>query len=267
MIGFVGGGQMATALLGGAVAAKVVQPPEVVIAEPDREKWPTLQQRFSGCRIVDDPLDVLEQCHRVVLAVKPHVLRAIGPTLARKLSQDHLFVSIAAGVSLDELQALLSTQRVIRVMPNTPCLVRAGASAIAASEAVAENDIAWTEMLFRAVGLVVRVPDEMIHAVTGVSGSGPAYLYLVIEALSDGGVAQGLPRDVATRLAAQTVLGSATMVLETGLHPGQLKDQVTSPAGTTIAALRTIEEHGVRSAMIEAVARAAERSREMGQRP
>ncbi|RMF37902.1 MAG: pyrroline-5-carboxylate reductase [Planctomycetota bacterium] len=255
---------MANALLGGAVAANVVQPQGVVIAEPDREKWPTLQQKFAGCQIVDDPVELLSRCDRVVLAVKPHVLRAIAPTLARNQTPEHLFVSIAAGVSLDELQTLLSTERVIRVMPNTPCLVRAGASAVAASDSVAENDIAWAEMLFRAVGLVVRVPDDLLHAVTGVSGSGPAYLYLVIEALSDGGVSQGLPRDIATRLAAQTVLGAAQMVLETGTHPGQLKDQVTSPSGTTIAALRTLEEKGVRSAMIEAVARCAQRSRELG---
>jgi pyrroline-5-carboxylate reductase len=162
------------------------------------------------------------------------------------------------------LQQLLRTERVIRVMPNTPAQVGAGAAAIAAPESMHEADIAWVEQLINSVGLSVRVPDHLIHAVTGVSGSSPAYIYLVIEALSDGGVALGLPRDTALKLAAQAVLGSAKMVLETGLHPGVLKDQVTSPGGTTIAALRTLEAGAVRSAFIEAVVHCAERSQELG---
>ena len=149
-------------------------------------------------------------------------------------------------------------------MPNTPSQVGAGAAGIASDGNVAEDDVAWVEQLMNSVGTSVRVPDELLHAVTGVSGSGPAYIFLVIEALSDGGVAQGLSRELATKLAAQTVLGAAKMVLETGLHPGQLKDQVTSPGGTTIAALRHLEQAGLRSALIEAVGKAAARSQELG---
>ncbi|MCA9183025.1 MAG: pyrroline-5-carboxylate reductase, partial [Planctomycetales bacterium] len=147
--------------------------------------------------------------------------------------------------------------------PNTPAQVGVGAAAIAADDDLADEDLKWVEQLFNAVGSTVHVPDRLMHAVTGLSGSGPAYVYLVIEALSDGGVAAGLPRDIATKLAAQTVLGGAQMVLETGLHPGQLKDQVTSPGGTTIAALATLEAAAVRGALIHAVQRAAARSAEL----
>jgi pyrroline-5-carboxylate reductase len=149
-------------------------------------------------------------------------------------------------------------------MPNTPAQVNAGAAGISASTGASEEDIRFVEQLMSAVGMSVRVPDALMHAVTGLSGSGPAYVYLMIDALSDGGVAQGLPRDVATRLAAQTVLGAAQMVLQTGNHPGQLRDQVTSPGGTTIAGLRSLEQAAVRSGFIEAVAAAANRSRELG---
>ena len=158
---------------------------------------------------------------------------------------------------------MLGTQRVIRVMPNTPAQIGVGAAAIAVATEATEADMQWTERLMNSVGTSVRVADELMHAVTAVSGSSPAYLYLVIEAMSDGGVAAGLPRNVATQLAAQAVLGAAQMVLQTGLHPGQLKDQVTSPGGTTLAALRELEAGGVRSAFIEAVAACVERSQEL----
>ena len=191
------------------------------------------------------------------------MLKAIAGELAPKVGKEHLLVSIAAAISLSDLQEMLGTQRIIRVMPNTPSQVGAGAAAIAADVHAAEPDIAWVESLMNSVGSSVRVPDHLIHAVTGVSGSSPAYIYMVIEALSDGGVAMGLPREIATKLAAQAVVGAAKMVLDTGMHPGELKDQVTSPGGTTIAALRTLEKAGVRSAFIEAVARCTERSQEM----
>ena len=200
---------------------------------------------------------------KLVLAVKPHVLKSISATLADSLTEDQLVVSIAAGLSLEYLQDALKTKRVIRVMPNTPSLVGSGASAFAAPDDASPDDVAWVETLMSSVGLVVQVPDYLIHAVTGISGSSPAYAYMMIEALSDGGVARGLPRDIAIKLAAQSLLGSAKMVLETGLHPGELKDRVTSPGGTTIAAIRQLEKAGIRSALIEAVVAAAERSEEL----
>lgn len=262
--GFIGGGQMAQALAAGAISAGVLNGAELMFAEPNPKQQQLLKQKFPDAMLVVAPSEVLDAAERVVLAVKPQVLKTIGPELAKSIKSTHLLVSIAAGISLHSLQQLLRTERVIRVMPNTPAQVGAGAAAIAAPESMHETDIAWVEQLINSVGLSVRVPDHLIHAVTGVSGSSPAYIYLVIEALSDGGVALGLPRDTALKLAAQAVLGSAKMVLETGLHPGVLKDQVTSPGGTTIAALRTLEAGAVRSAFIEAVVHCAERSQELG---
>lgn len=263
-IGFIGGGQMAKALASGAVKAGLVRTDQLVIAEPNIQQRDAFTAEVGRVQMCDHAVEALAACDRVILAVKPQVLKHIGADLARKIEPRHLLVSIAAGISLAQLQDFLGTKRVVRVMPNTPCQVGAAASAIAADSGASDEDVTWVEQLMGSVGLAVRVPDNLLHSVTGLSGSGPAYIYLVIEALSDGGVAQGLPRDLATKLAAQTVLGAAKMVLDTGLHPGQLKDQVTSPGGTTIAAIRELESAGLRSAMMEAVAAATERSRELG---
>lgn len=254
---------MASALAFGAVEAKVLKAADLVFAEPQAAQREKLGKRFPDCQFAENAADLLARCDRTILAVKPPVLIAIASELAAAVTPDHLLVSIAAGISLEQLQTMLGTPRVIRVMPNTPCQVGEGASAVSADESIDEADLNWVEKVMGSVGLVRRVPDALIDAVTGVSGSSPAYVYLVIEALSDGGVAMGLPRETATQMAAQAVLGAAKMVLETGLHPGALKDQVTSPGGTTIAALRELEAAGTRSAFIEAVCRCAERSREL----
>jgi pyrroline-5-carboxylate reductase len=263
-IGFIGGGQMAKALAGGAIRAGLVKPEQLVVAEPNVTQQEQFIATVGNVQLCDHGHEVLKRCDRVVLAVKPQVLKVIGGELGRMVERRHLLVSIAAGISLPQLQQLFTTQRIVRVMPNTPCQVGAGASGISADGTVGAEDIAWVEKLMGSVGLTVRVSDQLLHAVTGLSGSGPAYIYMIIEALSDGGVAQGLPRDLATQLAAQTVYGAAKMVLDTKLHPGELKDQVTSPGGTTIAAIRTLEDAGLRSALIEAVASATERSQELG---
>lgn len=263
IVTFIGGGQMAQALAGGAIAAGVLTAEQLVFVEPSQPQQQLLRSRFAGCRVTDQLAQGVADATRLVLSVKPHILKELAAELAGLLHPQHLLVSIAAGISLDKLQSLLGTRRVVRVMPNTPAQVGVGAAAIAADDDLAAVDVQWVEQLFNAVGTTVRVPDRLMHAVTGLSGSGPAYVYLVIEALSDGGVAAGLPRDIATKLAAQTVLGSAQMVLETGLHPGQLKDQVTSPSGTTIAALAMLESAAVRGAFIAAVQRAAARSAEL----
>jgi pyrroline-5-carboxylate reductase len=187
------------------------------------------------------------------------------PTLVPDLRQETLLVSIASGVTLSRLQELLGTgRRIVRVMPNTPCLVHACAAGITAGEHATESDTIMVKALFDAVGLAVVVPEKLIDAVTGLSGSGPAYGYVLIEALADGGVKMGLPRALAQALAAQTLLGAAKMVLETGLHPGALKDAVASPAGTTIAGLHELEKAGVRAALMNAVEAAARRAQEMG---
>ena len=201
-----------------------------------------------------------------VLAVKPD---QVAPLLAEVRSQftgKHLLISIAAGVTLSKLEgALPSGARVIRVMPNTPALIGASASAFASGKSATPEDGQLAQRLFSAVGLVYHVKESLLDAVTGLSGSGPAYAFLMIEALSDGGVAAGLPRDIATRLAAQTLLGSARMVLESALHPGALKDMVTSPGGTTIEGVHELEKGKVRAALMSAVRAATEKSRKLGQ--
>lgn len=263
-LAFIGGGQMATALAAGAVAAGLITDTSLIFAEPVPAQRDKLKQRFASAKIVTSAVDVLALAERVILSVKPQAMSAVGQELRQRGCQKHLLISIAAGYSLSSLQSLLGSERVIRVMPNTPAQIGAGAAGVAAATGASEEDIAFVEQLMSAVGLSVRVPDSLMHAVTGLSGSGPAYVYLMIDALSDGGVAQGLPRDLALRLAAQTVMGAAQMVLESGLHPGQLRDQVTSPGGTTIAGLRALEQAAVRSGFIEAVAAATQRSRELG---
>lgn len=262
-VAFIGGGQMAQALADGAIAGGVLTAKKLIFVEPNPHQQQHLLERFSGCRVTGRLSEGTAGASQLVLSVKPNILKELAAELAGLLQPQHLVVSIAAGISLRKLQKLLATQRVVRVMPNTPAQVGAGAAAIAADDGASAADVQWVEQLFAAVGTTERVPDHLMHAVTAVSGSGPAYVYLVIEALSDGGVAAGLPRDVATRLAAQTVLGGAQMVLQTGQHPGQLKDQVTSPGGTTIAALAALESAAVRGAFMQAVARATARSLEL----
>ncbi|QDV24861.1 pyrroline-5-carboxylate reductase [Aureliella helgolandensis] len=262
-VGFIGGGQMAKALAGGALAKGALQEESLVFAVPSAKGQEALRTRFPAATVVGSGEELMPLCQSIVLAVKPHVLRSLFASLKPLVKPEQLFVSIASGISLANLKDALGTDRVIRVMPNTPSLVGTGASAVAADSDIAADDIAWVTTLLESVGIVERIPDSQMHAVTAVSGSGPAYVYLMIEAMSDGGVAQGLPRQVATRMAAQTLLGAAQMVLQTELHPGVLKDQVTSPGGTTIAAIRSLESAGFRSALIEAVAAAAQRSQEL----
>ncbi|MBL9114435.1 MAG: pyrroline-5-carboxylate reductase [Verrucomicrobiaceae bacterium] len=202
----------------------------------------------------------------VILAVKPGDMRALCQSLA-SLGGDRLYLSIAAGLKLVDLQSWLGgNQRVIRVMPNTPALVGMGASAFSRGERATENDAALARQLLGAVGTADEVAEKLLDAVTGLSGSGPAYGYTIIEALADGGVLMGLPRATAVRLAAQTMLGAAEMVLKTGKHTGSLRDEVTSPGGTTAAGLEALELGGLRAALLQAVRSATERAIELGQK-
>ena len=201
----------------------------------------------------------------IVLAVKPQSMPQVLAELRPLVGPDHLIISIAAGVTLSAMtDGLGSNRRLVRVMPNTPALLGEGASGYCMGSATKPEDEATVRLCLDAVGRSYRVPEHLLDAVTGLSGSGPAFVYLMIEALSDGGVRVGLPRDIATALAAQTVLGAAKMVLETGLHPGVLKDQVTSPGGTTIAGLHALERGGLRAALMNAVEAATSRSQELG---
>ncbi len=262
-IGFIGAGNMASALLGG-MAQSEQAPSKLIAFDLDEKKTQALSEKW-GVEPAKDLSDLISRSDIIFLAVKPGVIPRVAQACAS--SSHKLIVSIAAGVSIATIEQALGDNpsarglSVIRLMPNTPALVGEGACALCTGEGVSDEDRRLVESLLRSTTRVVTVTEAQMDAVTGVSGSGPAYIMLIIEAMADGGVREGLSREVALELAAQTVLGSAKLVLETGQHPGALKDAVTSPAGTTIAAVAALENAGIRAAMISAVHAAAQRSR------
>ncbi len=263
-LAFIGGGDMAEALLKGFLAARLF-PPEALCVSDVREDRLAFLARTYGIGTTPDNAVAAHQADILVLAVKPQVVRPVVDGLRQVVSPTALLVSIAAGISTASLEEQFAHPvRVIRVMPNTPALVLEGASALARGRHASGEDLALAQQLFRAVGTTVVVGESLMDAVTGLSGSGPAYVFVIIEALADAGVRAGLPRDVAQALAAQTVRGAARMVLETGKHPGALKDMVASPGGTTIAGLHALERGALRGTLMDAVEAAARRSRELG---
>ena len=262
-IAMIGSGQMGEALIGGWLAAKTVLPEALCATDASAERRDLMKRRF-GVRTGSDNRDAASRADVVVLAVKPQILDAVMRDVSSALA-GKLVLSIAAGITIAHLARLAPKgTRVVRVMPNTPVLVRDGVSALSFGAGVTDKDQQLARRLFEAVGRAVVVEEKLMDAVTGLSGSGPAYVFLAIEALADGGVKMGLPRTVADLLAAQTVLGAARMVLETGEHPAKLKDRVTSPGGTTIAGLHRLEQGGLRAALMAAVEAAAKRSEELG---
>lgn len=264
-IGFLGAGKMATALARGLVRSKLARPQDIFASDP----IPAARDHFAketGGTAAASNLDVVKNARVIFLSVKPDQVATVLGDVGKNFSAVHLLISIAAGVPIAKMEAALpANSRVIRVMPNTPALVGESASAYALGKSATAADGELAQKLFSSVGVAMQVKESLLDAVTGLSGSGPAYVYQFIEALSDGGVAAGLPRDVATRLAAQTVLGSARMVLETGVHPGALKDQVTSPGGTTIEGLHELEKGKLRGTVMSAVRAATEKSKKLGQ--
>ncbi len=264
-IGFLGAGKMATALALGFLRAGLVQPANLFASDVLPAAGDAFTRTTSG-RVLASNGEVARAANVLFIAVKPDQVAGVLAGLAGSLSTDrHLLVSIAAGVSLAAMEAVAPGHRVIRVMPNTPALVGASASAFARGSKVSEADVQTVQALLSSVGLALEVKERLLDAVTGLSGSGPAYAFVMLEALADGGVAAGLPREIAQKLAAQTLLGAARMVLETGQHPAALKDAVCSPGGTTIEAVHELEKGGVRAALITAVRAAAEKSRRLGQ--
>ena len=264
-IGFLGTGRMATALARGFIRAGLVTGKQVTGSDP----LPAARDAFkkeSGASTVKTNTDVARASNVLILATKPDQTAAALGEIRDEFRREHLLISIAAGVPIAKLEAALPVgARVIRVMPNTPALIGESATAYALGKSATAADGVLAQKLFSAVGVAMQVKESLLDAVTGLSGSGPAYVYQFIEALSDGGVAAGLPRDVATKLAAQTVLGGAKMVLETGQHPGALKDMVTSPGGTTIEGLHELEKGKLRGTVISAVRAATEKSKKLGQ--
>lgn len=261
--GFIGTGKMATALARSWASSGLLAGGGASIGSDPAESSRRAFHESTGLAVTSSNAEIWEKCDVIILAVKPHIIEAV---LASGQAQDrHLIISIAAGITLGHLDKWSGGRgRLVRVMPNTPALVGAGASGFSKGPRATASDMESVRQLFNAVGVASEVPESLLDAVTGLSGSGPAYAYLMIEALSDGGVAAGLPRDAATQLAAQTLLGAARMVLETGQHPGPLKDMVTSPGGTTIAGVHELEKGGFRGTVMNAVRAAADRARELG---
>jgi len=256
----VGGGRMGEALVGGLLQAGDLRPAEVRIVEAMPERRSDLSQRFAGVEVTGTP----GPAAGTVLAVKPADVPAAARAVAAAGTERAL--SIAAGVTLGALESALGPGvPVVRAMPNTPALVGVGAAAIAGGSAAGEADLAWAEGLLGAVGTVVRVDEPLLDAVTGLSGSGPAYVFLLAEALMEAGVQAGLPAEISASLTVQTLLGAATLLAHSDEGPEALRAAVTSPGGTTAAGLRVLEERGLRTAVAEAVAAATERSRELGQ--
>lgn len=264
-VAFLGAGRMATALARGFLAGGL-SADRMVAVDPYADARAAFATSLGdGVDVAEAPTDALLQADVLILAVKPQVITAALEQLAGQLRQDQLIVSIAAGIKLQQLEGLLPGKaRVVRVMPNTPCLVGAGACGMSGGTYATSADLDLLRSLLETVGIVETIPESLMDALTGLSGSGPAYVFQMIEALSDGGVQMGLPRPTATRLAAQTLLGAARMVLETGDHPGELKDAVTSPGGTTIAGIHALESGGLRVALMNAVRASAQRSAELG---
>lgn len=265
-LAFLGTGNMARALLRGCVTRAGIAPERLAASDAA----PTALSQVAnelGIRSFASNRDACAWAQGVVLAVKPQVLPSVLAEIAPALSADKLVISIAAGVSTTRIaDALGGHARLVRAMPNLPAIVGASATAIAGAKDASEEDLEDAEALFRAVGTVVRVAEPLMDAVTGLSGSGPAYAFIAIDALADGGVRAGLPREVALALAAQTLLGASKLALESAEHPGRLKDMVTSPAGTTIAGVAALEREGLRRALLAAVEAATARSRELGEK-
>jgi pyrroline-5-carboxylate reductase len=261
-LAIIGAGRMAEALLAGLISSGTCEAACLWATDPSAERRDLVKRRF-GVRIGSDNREAAAWADVVVLAVKPQMLNAvlaeIGPLLSGRL-----VISIAAGASIRRISgAVPKGARVVRVMPNAPALICAGMSALSFGPGVTEEDARLARSLFEAVGRVVIVDEPLLDAVTGLSGSGPAYVFMAIEALADGGVKAGLSRTVADLLAVQTVLGAARMIIETGEHPASLKDRVASPGGTTIAGLQQLEQGGMRAALMAAVEAATKRSREL----
>ncbi|HMB91511.1 MAG TPA: pyrroline-5-carboxylate reductase [Rhodothermales bacterium] len=265
-IAVIGAGNIGRALIGGLLKGGYVAADQVRATRRNKAALDQLDAAFPGIRTGTDNISAVRDASVVVLATKPQVVRSVIEEIRDYVPEEALIVSVLAGITTAALQeAFDQPLPVVRTMPNTPMLVDEGATAIAAGKAATPEHLAIVRHMFEAVGTVEETPEYLMDAVTGLSGSGPAYVYMFIEALTDAGVKQGLPRPTAFRLATQTVYGAAKLVKETGKHPAILRDEVTTPGGTAIAAIAELESHGLRTMLINAVATATQRSKELSQ--
>jgi len=263
-IAFLGGGNMAEALIKGLVAAGTARADQIIVTDVSADRVAHLKQTY-GITVAKTNSDAAREAGVIILSVKPQVIEKVLGEISAAVDNTKLIISIAAGVALGKIEkALKEGAHVVRVMPNTPSLVLAGAAALSGGKNATNDDIALAQSIFNSVGRAVVVEEKLMDAVTGLSGSGPAYVFMIIDALSDAGVKAGLPRPLALELAAQTLYGSAKMVLETKEHPGKLRDMVTSPGGTTIEGLHALEKGKLRATLMNAVEAATARSKELG---
>lgn len=263
-IGFIGGGNMASAIIGGILNSGLASPKQILASDKSDNALRSLEERF-GIHTTSQNLETAQEADILFLAVKPHLFSEVIPEIKDSIETNALIVSIAAGQSISSIESLFGREiRLIRVMPNTPALVGEGMSALCPNQNVSQEELEEAVSIFNSFGACEVVSETMIDTVVGVSGSSPAYVYLFIEAMADAAVADGMPRAQAYKFAAQSVLGSAKMVLETGSHPGVLKDAVCSPGGTTIEAVAVLEEQGLRSAVIKAQRACVQKSKDMG---
>ncbi len=263
-LGIIGGGNMGEALISGVTQSGLLSPEEVLFFEPRVDRKEFLREKYRVPPAQNNP-DLVSRCPIVILAVKPQNVPEVLPEIASFLTPDHLFISICAGVPLDYLQSFFPVSvRMVRAMPNTPALILKGATALAPFANARPEDLSTAESIFQAVGITVVVKESLMDAVTGLSGSGPAYAFAVIEALAAGGVKEGLSQEAALALTTQTLLGAAHLIQATGKHPATLRDQVCTPGGTTISGLYAMEEGGFRLALMNAVIAATCRSKQLG---
>ncbi|MEI7590504.1 MAG: pyrroline-5-carboxylate reductase [Deltaproteobacteria bacterium] len=263
-VGVVGGGKMGTALISGLMAKKLLPSSAITISDIADERLNYLHDTYA-VSVTTDNKKLVGENDILIMAVKPQVMAKTLSDIAQLVDENKLLISIAAGLKIDFFESRLQKDaRVIRVMPNTPAMIGEGITAIARGKNATDSDMDIARCIFEAVGKVVIVNEDSMDAVTGLSGSGPAYVFMMIEALADGGVLMGLSREIATQLATQTLIGSAKLLLETGKHPGDLKDMVTSPGGTTIAGIHALEKGKLRATLISAVEMATLRSKELG---
>ena len=260
-LGIIGFGNMGSAIIGGLIDSQVYMPSDIHVYDIDPAKRE--QAKSIGHFSHDTIGALLEKTGTVIIAVKPKDVHGVLHELV-KAKDLSLVISIAAGVTTARIEEMLKSAPLVRAMPNTPCMVRAGATVISRGKNAADSHVALAKKILGATGYVAELPEGLMDAVTGLSGSGPAYVALMIEAMSDGGVKMGLPRAEALRLAAETVRGTAEMILAKSMHPAQLRDMVTSPGGTTIEGLAVLEKNAFKSAVMSAVEAAAKRSKELG---
>lgn len=262
-IGFIGAGNMAKAIIGGILNSKLIVAENIFIYGPHVEKLKTTQGEY-GVQISNSAKELAESMDILFIAVKPNIFLKVLNEIKEYINKDTIVISIAAGITINEMEDILQNKyKIVRAMPNTPSLVGEGMSSLCCNDRVTEDEILSVKKIFESFGKAEILPEYLIHSVIGASGSAPAYVFMMIEAMADGAVLGGMPRDKAYKFAAQALLGSAKMVLETGKHPGELKDMVCSPGGTTIEAVKALEQNGFRAAVIDAMEKCMNKSKDM----